>query len=103
MGILSLHILAQAARLDVQYQHTVGIGTHPQLIATETEGMSILAGQHILMRVIHKPMLFRIIAHQSTVIAGNPDAPVLILTEPGDDISPQTRLNGMSFETLSYG
>ena len=99
---MSLRILSQAAGLYVQYKHTAGIGSHPQFVAAETEGMGILTAQHALMGIIQETAFLRRIAHQTAIVAGHPDTSVLVLTETGDDITRQSCTDSEGLETLAY-
>ena len=57
------------------------------------------------MRIIEEAMVFWGVAHQSTVITGNPDMPLFILTETGDDIANGTiiaTIIGKRLKTFTY-
>ena len=82
MRIRCLGILAQRTCFDIQHLYTVRVGTYPQLVTIETEGVRVLVRQQVLVRIVLELPFFRTVAHQSAVIAGNPDPTVLILTEP---------------------
>ena len=81
MKVGCLHILSQGTGLRVEYQYTAGIGAYPQLTAPEAQGMCVLARQDIAVRIVDEALLSWRVAHQSTVIAGNPYMALPVLTE----------------------
>ena len=83
--VVGLHILVQCTRLEVHHNHTIGIGSYPQIVmVVGTQSVDIALGEPVLMGVADK---VSIVAHQSAIVAAHPDTSLSVLTEAGNDIS----------------
>ena len=102
MRIRTWRVLAQGTRLYIQHLHTISISTYPEFVAAETKGMGILASQYILVWIIYKTILSWRIAHQSTIVAGNPDTFVFVFAKMGDDVASQACLDRKGVKALTY-
>ena len=65
--------------------------------------MHIVFFQYVAMGIIGKALFFRLIAHQTTIVAGNPKAPLLILAETRNHITCKTVGHRETLETLAHG